>query len=67
MEEVDVLADLLSGVTTVITSFLSWFSSVTTSLIANPLIILIFGIGMALLVTRIVIGLVKGRKNKKRR
>lgn len=67
---VDVMADLLSAVTTVITNFASWVTSLTTSLIANPLIQLLFGMGIALLVTRFIVGLVKtasGRKGRKRR
>ena len=52
------MADLLSSVTTVITSFLSWFSSVCTSLIANPLIALMFGMGIALLIYKLVVRLV---------
>lgn len=55
---VDVLADLLSSVTTVITSFLSWFTSVCTSLIANPLVMLMFGMGIAILIYKLVIRLV---------
>lgn len=67
---VDVLADLLSNVTTVITNFLSWFSSVTTSLIANPLIALMFGMGIAILIYKLVVSLVgkaSFRKKKGRR
>lgn len=67
MEPVSPMADLLSAVTTVITSFTSWFSSMTTSLIANPVIQLIFGLGIALLLFRIVVGLIKGRKSRKKR
>ena len=52
------MSDLLSSVTTVITSFLSWFSSVCTSLISNPLIALMFGMGIALLIYKLVIKLV---------
>lgn len=55
---VDNLADLLSSVTTVITNFLSWFGSVCTSLISNPLIALMFGMGIALLIYKLVIKLV---------
>lgn len=67
---VDVLAELLSNVTTVITNFLSWFTSVTTSLIANPLVALMFGMGIAILVYRLVVGLVgkaSFRRTRKRR
>ena len=67
---VDVLADLLSSVTTVITNFLSWFSSITTSLIANPLIALMFGMAIAILMYRLVVGLVgkaSFRRTRKRR
>ena len=69
MGEVNYLADLLSAVTTVISSFVSWISTVTTSLIANPLVQLLFAMLVAMLITRFVIGLVKtaGGKGKKRR
>lgn len=68
--EVNVLSDLLSTVTTVITSFVSWLSSVTTALIANPLVMLMFGLGIALLIYKIVIRLVgktsfRGSKRKR--
>ena len=52
------MSDLLSTVTTVITNFLSWFSTVCTSLIANPLIALMFGMGIALLIYKLVVKLV---------
>lgn len=68
--EVDIMADLLSSVTTVITSFLSWFTSVCTSLIANPLVQLMFGMGIAILIYKLVVGLVgkaSFRRSKKRR
>ena len=52
------MSDLLSNVSTVITSFLTWFSSVCTSLIANPLVALMFGMGIALLIYKLVIKLV---------
>ena len=64
------MADLLSNVTTIITNFLTWFTSVTTSLIANPLIALMFGLGIALVIYRLVVGLVgkaSFRKSRKRR
>ena len=66
MEPVSPMADLLSAVTTVITSFTSWLSTLTTSLIANPIVQLIFGMGVALVIFRIVIGLVKGAALKKK-
>ena len=56
--EVNVLSDLLSNVTTIITNFLSWFSSVCTGLISNPFIALMFGLGIALLMYKLVIKLV---------
>lgn len=67
---VDYMADLLSAVTTVITNFASWVTSLTTSLIANPLVQLLFGMGIALVIYRLIVGLVKGasfRKGRKRR
>lgn len=66
MGEVNYLADLISAVGTVITGFVGWISTVTTSLIANPLIQLLFGMLVAMLVTRLVIGLVKSAGGKKR-
>ena len=53
------LSTLLSNVSTIITNFLTWFGDVCTSLIANDLVILMFGMGIALLIYKIVIGLVK--------
>ena len=52
------MSDLLSNVTTIITNFLNWFSSVCTSLIANPLVMLMFGMGIAILIYKLVIKLV---------
>lgn len=65
MEPTNVMADLLSAVTTVITSFVSWISTMTTSLIANPFVQLLFGMLVALLIFRLVIGLVKTAGFKK--
>lgn len=69
MGEVNVLADLITAVGTVISGFVGWIQTVTTSLIANPIIQLMFGMLVAMLVTRLVIGLVKtaGGKKKSRR
>ena len=64
------MADLLSTVSTVITNFLTWFSTVCTSLIANPLVALMFGMGIALLIYKLVIKLVgkaSFRSSRKRR
>ena len=64
------LESLLATVTTVITNFLTWFGSVCTSLISNPLIALMFGMGIALLVYKLVIKLVgkaSFRSSKRRR
>lgn len=66
MEPTNVMSDLLSAVTTVITSFVSWISTMTTSLIANPFVQLLFGMLVALLIYRLVIGLVKTAGFKKR-
>ena len=52
------MSDLISNVTTIITNFLSWFSTVSTSLIANPMIALMFGLGIALLMYKLVVKLV---------
>lgn len=68
--EVNVLSDLLSNVTTIITNFLSWFGSVCTSLVSNPLVILMFGMGIAILIYKLVIKLVgkaSFRSGKRRR
>lgn len=67
-EEVSVLSTLLDAVQTVISNFMAWITSVTTSLIANPAVQLLFGMLAALLVTRFVIGLIKSPvKTKGRR
>ena len=52
------MSDLITNVTTIITNFLSWFSTVSTSLIANPMIALMFGLGIALLMYKLVVKLV---------
>lgn len=64
---VDVMADLLSAVSTVITSFTSWLSSLTTALIGNPAVQIMFAIAIIFTVSNFVIGLIKGRRGKKRR
>lgn len=56
--EVDVLSDLLSNVQTIISNFTAWFTSLCGALISNPLIILMFGMGIALLMYKLVIKLV---------
>ena len=58
MNEPTPIETLLSSVTTVITNFLTWFGNVCTSLIANPLIALMFGMGIALLIYKLVVRLV---------
>ena len=55
---VDVMSDLLSNVQTVISNFTAWFTSLTTALISNPLIALMFGMGIALLMYKLVVKLV---------
>ena len=70
MNEPTALETLLSTVTTVITNFLTWFGNVCTSLIANPLIQLMFGMGIAILIYKLVVKLVgkaSFRSSKKRR
>ena len=66
---VDLMADLLSAVSTVISNFATWVTSLTTSLIANPLVQLLFGMCIALVIYRLIIGLVKsaGMRKKGRR
>ena len=64
------MADLITSVTTIITAFLGWFSSVSTALIANPMIALMFGLGIALLIYKLVVKLVgkaSFRSSKRRR
>ena len=68
--ETSVLDTLISSVTTIIGSFLDWFSEVATSLIANPMIALMFGLGIALLMYKLVVRLVgkaSFRKSGRRR
>ena len=72
MEPVSPMADLLSAVTTVITSFTSWLSSLTTALIGNPVVQLLFAMIVVFTLVRLIIGLVKsagkhGKGGKKRR
>lgn len=70
MNEPTPLETLLSTVTTVITNFLTWFGNVCTSLIANPLIQLMFGMGIAILIYKLVVKLVgkaSFRSSRKRR
>ena len=55
---VDVLSTLLSNVQTVLSNFVAWFTSVCTGLIDNPLIALMFGMGIALLIYKLFIKLV---------
>lgn len=52
------MTDLITNVGTIITAFLNWFSSVASSLIANPMIALMFGLGIALLLYKLVVRLV---------
>ena len=58
MNEPTALETLIDNVTTIITNFLTWFSSVCTSLISNPFIALMFGMGIALLIYKLVVKLV---------
>lgn len=55
---VNVMSDLITNVGTIIIAFLGWFEDVATSLIANPMIALMFGLGIALLLYKLVIKLV---------
>lgn len=66
MDPVSPMADLLSAVTTVITSFTSWLTSLTTALIGNPAVQIMFAIAMIFTVCRFVIGLIKRPKKKKK-
>lgn len=55
---VNVLEQLITNVGTIITAFLQWFTQVATSLISNPMIALMFGLGIALLMYKLVVRLV---------
>ena len=52
------MTELISNVSTIITNFLTWFTTVSSSLIANPMIALMFGLGIALLMYKLVVRLV---------
>ena len=58
MNEPTPLETLISTVSDVITAFLQWFTSVCSSLISNPFIALMFGLGIALLMYKLVVKLV---------
>lgn len=60
------LQALIQSVGTIITSFLEWFSTVSSSMIENPMIALMFGLGIALLIYKLVVGLV-GKASFRRR
>ena len=67
---VDYMADLLSGVTTVLTTFVTWISTITTALISNPIIIVLFAVCIITFIIRMVYGWVLGagqRRGRKRR
>lgn len=57
---------LVESVTTVITAFLNWFTAMSTSLISNPFVALMFGLGIALLVYKLIISLVGKASFRKR-
>lgn len=70
MNEPTALETLIDNVTTIITNFLTWFSDVATSLLSNPFIALMFGMGIALLIYKLVVRLVgkaSFRKSGRRR
>lgn len=52
------MTTLIENVGTILTSFLTWFGDVSTALISNPMVALMFGLGIALLIYRLVIRLV---------
>lgn len=66
-EEVSLLSTLLEAVQTVLSNFFTWVTSATTSLIANPVVQLLFGMLVALMVTRFVIGLIKSAGGARKR
>lgn len=64
------MADLITSVGTVISNFCVWFTSICSGLIDNPLIQLMFGMGVALLLYKLLIKLVgkaSFRSSRKRR
>lgn len=61
------MSDLLSAVTTVITSFVTWMSSLTTALIGNAFVQIMFAISMILLVINLLVGFIKRRRGGKRK
>lgn len=70
MEPTNPMSALLEAVTTVITSFTSWLTSLTTAIIGNPIVQLLFALIVIFALVRFLIGLVKtagGRKSRKRR
>lgn len=53
--EVDPMADILSAITSILTSIVSWVGSIVTVITSNPLILLFVVIGVGL----VAIGVVK--------
>ena len=63
---VDTMSTLLSNVQTIISNFMSWFTSVCGALISNDLVMLMFGIGIAILIYKLALGLVSKASFRKR-
>lgn len=67
---VNALSTLLQNVSTILSSFVNWFATICTALISNDLVMLMFGIGIAILMYKLGLGLVSKasfRKSRKRR
>lgn len=60
------MESLITAVGTVLNGFLDWFNAMSTAMIANPMIALMFGLGIALLIYRLIVGLV-GKASFRRR
>jgi len=60
------LEDFLTGITTILTSFIGWLATVTSYLITNPIFQIMAGFIIALLLIGLVVGLLKGIKRRKR-
>lgn len=57
---------LVTSVGTIINAFLDWFNAVSTAMIANPMVALMFGLGIALLIYKLIISLVGKASFRKR-
>ena len=60
------LSALIESVGTILSSFLEWFGTMSSGLISNPMIALMFGLGIALLIYKLVVSLVGKASFRKR-